>query len=93
MAEQLVNDMADAWSPDLFHDEFKEKLNALVQAVGKSEFICRSSLGESCPYTLGSLRRADTRRWLVTLSGIGNGNAHCTWLVRRPRQIERPRQR
>ncbi len=32
MAEQLVNDMADAWSPDLFHDEFKEKLNALVQA-------------------------------------------------------------
>ena len=32
MAEQLVNDMADAWSPDLFHDEFKEKLSALVQA-------------------------------------------------------------
>ena len=31
MAEQLVNDMADAWSPDLFHDEFKEKLNELVQ--------------------------------------------------------------
>jgi DNA end-binding protein Ku len=36
MAEQLVNDMADAWSPDLFHDEFKEKLNALVQAKAKA---------------------------------------------------------
>ena len=32
MAEQLVNDMAGAWSPDLFHDEFKEKLQQLVQA-------------------------------------------------------------
>jgi len=31
MAEQLVNDMADAWSPDLFHDEFKEQLNELIQ--------------------------------------------------------------
>ncbi len=36
MAEQLVNDMADAWSPDLFHDEFKEKLNELVQAKAKA---------------------------------------------------------
>jgi DNA end-binding protein Ku len=36
MAEQLVNDMADAWSPDLFHDEFKEKLNALVQVKAKA---------------------------------------------------------
>ena len=32
MAEQLVEDMASAWSPDLFHDEFKEKLQELVQA-------------------------------------------------------------
>jgi DNA end-binding protein Ku len=32
MAEQLVSDMAAAWSPDLFHDEFKEKLQQLVQA-------------------------------------------------------------
>jgi DNA end-binding protein Ku len=32
MAEQLVTDMAAAWSPDLFHDEFKEKLQQLVQA-------------------------------------------------------------
>lgn len=36
MAEQLVNDMADAWSPDLFHDEFKEKLNELVQAKARA---------------------------------------------------------
>lgn len=36
MAEQLVNDMADAWSPDLFHDEFKEKLDELVQAKAKA---------------------------------------------------------
>ena len=32
MAEQLVNELASAWSPDLFHDEFKEKLQQLVQA-------------------------------------------------------------
>jgi DNA end-binding protein Ku len=36
MAEQLVNDMADAWSPDLFHDEFKEKLDALVQSKARA---------------------------------------------------------
>jgi DNA end-binding protein Ku len=36
MAEQLVTDMADAWSPDLFHDEFKEKLNELVQAKARA---------------------------------------------------------
>lgn len=36
MAEQLVNDMADAWSPDLYHDEFKEKLNELVQRKAKA---------------------------------------------------------
>lgn len=36
MAEQLVSDMADAWSPDLFHDEFKEKLDELVQRKAKA---------------------------------------------------------
>jgi DNA end-binding protein Ku len=36
MAQQLVEDMADAWSPDLFHDEFKEKLQALVQAKARA---------------------------------------------------------
>lgn len=36
MAEQLVNDMAAAWSPDLFHDEFKEKLNELVQKKARA---------------------------------------------------------
>ena len=30
--EIAVEDMAAAWSPDLFHDEFKEKLQQLVQA-------------------------------------------------------------
>ncbi|MBK0394191.1 Ku protein [Ramlibacter algicola] len=32
MAEQLVNELAGEWSPDLFHDEFREKLQQLVQA-------------------------------------------------------------
>lgn len=32
MAEQLVNELAAAWDPGLFHDEFKEKLQQLVQA-------------------------------------------------------------
>ena len=36
MAQQLVEDMADAWSPDLFHDEFKEKLQALVEAKARA---------------------------------------------------------
>jgi DNA end-binding protein Ku len=36
MAEQLVQDMAAAWSPDLFHDEFKEKLQQLVRAKAEA---------------------------------------------------------
>jgi DNA end-binding protein Ku len=31
MAEQLVAAMAGDWEPDLFHDEFREKLMALVE--------------------------------------------------------------
>jgi len=31
MAEQLVEAMAGEWQPDLFHDEFREKLMALVE--------------------------------------------------------------
>ncbi len=31
MAEQLVEAMASDWQPDLFHDEFREKLMALVE--------------------------------------------------------------
>ncbi|MGV3570285.1 MAG: Ku protein [Ramlibacter sp.] len=31
MAEQLVEAMAGEWQPDLFHDEFREKLMELVQ--------------------------------------------------------------
>jgi DNA end-binding protein Ku len=31
MAEQLVSAMAGDWQPDLFHDEFREKLMALVE--------------------------------------------------------------
>jgi len=32
MAEMLVGELATAWSPGLFHDEFKEQLSALVKA-------------------------------------------------------------
>jgi DNA end-binding protein Ku len=31
MAQQLVEAMASDWQPDLFHDEFREKLMALVE--------------------------------------------------------------
>jgi DNA end-binding protein Ku len=31
MAEQLVDAMAGDWQPDLFHDEFREKLMELVE--------------------------------------------------------------
>jgi len=36
MAEMLVNELTAEWSPDLFHDEFKEKLTALVKAKTKA---------------------------------------------------------
>jgi len=35
MAEQLVEAMAGDWQPDLFHDEFREKLMALVERKAK----------------------------------------------------------
>jgi DNA end-binding protein Ku len=35
MAEQLVDAMAGDWQPDLFHDEFREKLMALVERKSK----------------------------------------------------------
>jgi DNA end-binding protein Ku len=35
MAEQLVAAMAGEWQPDLFHDEFREKLMALVEQKAK----------------------------------------------------------
>jgi DNA end-binding protein Ku len=36
MAEMLVNDLAAEWSPDLFHDEFKEQLTALIDKKAKA---------------------------------------------------------
>jgi DNA end-binding protein Ku len=36
MAEQLVDAMAGDWQPDLFHDEFREKLMALVEEKAKA---------------------------------------------------------
>src|SRR5215217_6239580 len=35
MAEQLVDAMAGDWQPDLFHDEFREKLMELVEQKAK----------------------------------------------------------
>lgn len=35
MAEQLVEAMAGDWQPDLFHDEFRQKLMALVEEKAK----------------------------------------------------------
>src|SRR4051812_37938469 len=36
MAEQLVNDLQDDWHPDTFHDEFREKLEQVVQEKVKA---------------------------------------------------------
>lgn len=36
MAEQLVAAMAGDWQPDLFHDEFREKLMALVEEKSRA---------------------------------------------------------
>ncbi len=36
MAEQLVNELQDEWKPDAFHDEFREKLEQVVEAKVKA---------------------------------------------------------
>ncbi|MBC7437687.1 MAG: Ku protein [Bdellovibrionales bacterium] len=36
MAEMLVNDLAAEWSPGLFHDEFKEQLQTLIETKAKA---------------------------------------------------------
>lgn len=53
MAEQLVTDMAAAWSPDLFHDEFREKLQQLVRAKAEAGDVAKIQPlpGEETPAT------------------------------------------
>ena len=49
MAEQLVTELADDWKPDLFHDEFREKLEQVVEAkvkAGQGEHITKPLPGE-----------------------------------------------
>ena len=36
MAEQLVNELQDEWKPDAFHDEFREKLEQVIEAKVKA---------------------------------------------------------
>src|SRR5512140_118284 len=36
MAEQLVNELVDKWNPSAFHDEFREKLEQVVQEKVKA---------------------------------------------------------
>jgi DNA end-binding protein Ku len=49
MAEQLVNDLQDEWKPDAFHDEFREKLEQVVQEkvkAGQGEHVVKPLEGE-----------------------------------------------
>ena len=49
MAEQLVDELVDKFKPDLFHDEFRDKLQQLVEAkvkAGEGEHIVRPLEGE-----------------------------------------------
>ncbi|MBG9387013.1 Ku protein [Caenimonas aquaedulcis] len=49
MAEQLVTELADKWKPESFHDEFREKLEKVVEAkvkAGKGEHIVKPIEGE-----------------------------------------------
>jgi DNA end-binding protein Ku len=49
MAEQLVNELADEWKPEAFHDEFREKLEKVVEAkvkAGQGEHIMKPIEGE-----------------------------------------------
>lgn len=56
MAEQLVAELAGAWSPDLFHDEFREKLQELVRAKAEAGDIATIEPlpGEEAPATAGA---------------------------------------
>lgn len=49
MAEQLVNELEDKWKPEAFHDEFREKLEQVVEAkvkAGEGEHIMKPLEGE-----------------------------------------------
>ena len=49
MAEQLVGELEDDWQPDAFHDEFREKLEQLVQEkvkAGQGEYVMKPLEGE-----------------------------------------------
>jgi DNA end-binding protein Ku len=49
MAEQLVNELADQWKPEAFHDEFREKLEKLIEEkvkAGEGEHIMKPLEGE-----------------------------------------------
>ena len=49
MAEQLVNELQDKWKPDAFHDEFREKLEQVVEQkvkAGEGEHIMKPLEGE-----------------------------------------------
>lgn len=49
MAEQLVNELAGDWEPEAFHDEFREKLEKVVEAkvkAGEGEHIMKPIEGE-----------------------------------------------
>ena len=49
MAEQLVNELVDEWNPSAFHDEFREKLEQVVQEkvkAGEGEHIMKPLEGE-----------------------------------------------
>jgi DNA end-binding protein Ku len=49
MAEQLVNELADEWKPEAFHDEFREKLEQVVEEkvkAGQGEHIMKPLAGE-----------------------------------------------
>jgi len=49
MAEQLVNELEDKWKPEAFHDEFREKLEQVVEQkvkAGEGEHIMKPLEGE-----------------------------------------------
>ncbi|HSH92049.1 MAG TPA: Ku protein [Ramlibacter sp.] len=49
MAEQLVKELVDKWKPASFHDEFKEKLEQVIEAkvkAGEGEHVVKPLEGE-----------------------------------------------
>ena len=74
MAEQLVNELKDTWKPEAFHDEFREKLEQLVEAKvksGQGEYIMKPLPGEEVKSSADIIDLTELLRRSLRKGGAG----------------------